>query len=193
MTFSGGMKRRLEIARGLLHHPKVLFLDEPTLGLDVQTRNAIWQHVQKLRDEAGITVFMTTHYMDEAEVCDQIAIIDHGAIQAIDTPSALKAHMGGDTIIVGGDAALEQDLASRYGVAVQKAGGAFHFQMAGGAQFIPKMMADFGARITSVQVKQPSLEDVFLKLTGHGIRPEEGSITDLMRQGMQLWRGGARR
>ena len=133
MTFSGGMKRRLEIARGLLHHPKVLFLDEPTLGLDVQTRNAIWQHVRTLRDEVGTTVFMTTHYMDEAENCDRIAIIDHGKIQAIDTPAALKRRIGGDKIIVGGDAALEADLAAKYSVEVRKAGGEFHFQMASGA------------------------------------------------------------
>src|SRR5207344_2958896 len=95
-TYSGGMKRRLEIARGLLHHPKVLFLDEPTLGLDVQTRNAIWQHVRKLRDEVGTTVFMTTHYMDEAENCDRIAVIDHGRLQAVDTPANLKLGLGGD-------------------------------------------------------------------------------------------------
>jgi ABC-2 type transport system ATP-binding protein len=192
MTFSGGMKRRLEIARGLLHHPKVLFLDEPTLGLDVQTRNAIWHHVRRLRDEVGTTVFMTTHYMDEAENCDRIAIIDHGRIQAIDTPAALKQRIGGDKIIVGGDAALEGALAEKYSVEVQKAGGEFHFQMPAGAQFVPRLMADFGARITSVQVKQPSLEDVFLKLTGHGIRAEEGSVKDLMRQGITLWRGGRR-
>jgi ABC-2 type transport system ATP-binding protein len=189
MTYSGGMKRRLEIARGLLHHPKVLFLDEPTLGLDVQTRNAIWQHVRHLRDEVGTTVFMTTHYMDEAENCDRIAIIDHGRIQAIDTPAAMKRQLGGDKIIVGGDAALEADLAARYGVPVQQAGGEFHFQMAGGAQFVPRLLADFSGRVTSVQVKQPSLEDVFLKLTGRAIRAEEGSIKDLMRQGMGLWRG----
>jgi ABC-2 type transport system ATP-binding protein len=192
ITYSGGMKRRLEIARGLLHHPKVLFLDEPTLGLDVQTRNAIWQHVKRLRDEAGITVFMTTHYMDEAEVCDTIAIIDHGKIQAIDTPAALKRQLGGDKVIVSGDAALATDLAAKYQVDVQPVGGEFHFQMASGAEFIPRLMTDFGGRIKSVQVKQQSLEDVFLKLTGHGIRPEEGSTMDMMRQGIQLWRGGRR-
>jgi ABC-2 type transport system ATP-binding protein len=188
MTFSGGMKRRLEIARGLLHHPKVLFLDEPTLGLDVQTRNAIWKHVRHLRDEVGTTVFMTTHYMDEAENCDRMAIIDHGTIQAIDTPAVLKRSIGGDTVIVSGDDALAADLAAKYHVEVQQAGGSYHFQVATGAEFVPKLIADFGGRISSVQVKQPSLEDVFLKLTGHAIRAEEGSVMDLMRQGMQLWR-----
>jgi ABC-2 type transport system ATP-binding protein len=194
MTYSGGMKRRLEIARGLLHHPKVLFLDEPTLGLDVQTRNAIWSHVKRLRDEVGTTVFMTTHYMDEAENCDRIAIIDHGKIQAIDTPAALKQQIGGDTIIVSGDAALAADLGTKYDLTPHASGGQLHFQVQGGAAFVPRLMADFGGRITSVQIKQPSLEDVFLRLTGHAIRGEEGSSLDLMRQGIQLWRGqGGRR
>jgi ABC-2 type transport system ATP-binding protein len=189
MTFSGGMKRRLEIARGLLHHPKVLFLDEPTLGLDVQTRNAIWNHVRGLRDQVGTTVFMTTHYMDEAENCDRIAIIDHGKIQAIDTPAELKKSIGGDTIIVSGDAQLPADLEAKYGITTRQTGSQVFFQTTGGAEFVPRLVADFGGRIKAVQVKQPSLEDVFLKLTGHAIRPEEGSATDLMRQGMALWRG----
>jgi ABC-type multidrug transport system, ATPase component len=136
---------------------------------------------------------MTTHYMDEAENCDRIAIIDHGRIQAIDTPAALKHRIGGDKIIVGGDSGLEADLQAKYGVEVQRADGAFHFQMAEGAQFVPRLIADFGGRITSVQIKQPSLEDVFLALTGRAIREEEGSSMDLMRQGVKIWRQGPRR
>jgi len=188
-TFSGGMKRRLEIARGLLHHPKVLFLDEPTVGLDPQTRNAIWEHVRRLRDEIGITVFMTTHYMDEAENCDRIAIIDHGKIQALDTPAALKRLIGGDKVIVTGDPALQQDIAARYGVAVQKVGDEFHFQVAHGAEFVPRVVVDFDGRIRSIQVKQPSLDDVFLQLTGRVIREEEGTALDQMRQVRKVWTG----
>jgi len=188
MTFSGGMKRRLEIARGLLHHPKVLFLDEPTLGLDVQTRNAIWTHVRRLREDVGTTVFMTTHYMDEAENCDRIAIIDHGEIQAIDTPAALKRRVGGDTVIIAGDEALGAEVEAKYGVPVRRTGDQIFFQIASGAEFIPRLIGDFGGRVRSVQMKQPSLEDVFLTLTGHAIRPEEGSALDLMRQGVQMWR-----
>ncbi len=188
-TFSGGMKRRLEIARGLLHHPKVLFLDEPTVGLDPQTRNAIWEHVRKLRDEIGITVFMTTHYMEEAENCDRIAIIDHGKIQALDTPSALKQLIGGDKVIVTGDPALQQDLASRYGVVVQQVGQELHFQVDRGAEFVPKLAVDFLGRIQSIQVKQPSLDDVFLQLTGRIIRDEQGNDLDRMRQVRKKWSG----
>jgi ABC-2 type transport system ATP-binding protein len=188
-TFSGGMKRRLEIARGLLHHPAVLFLDEPTAGLDPQTRNAIWQHVRRLRDEVGITVFMTTHYMDEAENCDRIAVIDHGKIQALDTPAALKQLLGGDVIVVAGDRELQNDIAARYGVRVQEVGGEFHFQVARGAEFVPRVVVDFDGRVRSIQVKQPSLDDVFLYLTGRAIREEEGSELDRMRQVRKQWMG----
>ncbi len=186
-TFSGGMKRRLEIARGLLHYPKVLFLDEPTAGLDPQTRNAIWEHIRRLRDQLGITVFMTTHYLDEAENCGRIAIIDHGKIQALDSPAALKRRVGGDVVIVAGDAALQNDLASRYGVNVQKVDGQFHFQVAAGAEFVPRVVMDFKDRIQSIQIKHPSLDDVFLQLTGRAIREEESSQLDQMRLGAKMW------
>jgi ABC-2 type transport system ATP-binding protein len=188
-TFSGGMKRRLEIARGLLHHPKVLFLDEPTAGLDPQTRNAMWEHVRQLRDRIGITVFMTTHYLDEAENCDRIAIIDHGKIQAVDTPAALKRRIGGDVLIVVGDPRLRTDLAERYQVPVQEVGGEFHFQVESAAEFGPRVVMDFRDRIRSIQVKQPSLDDVFLQLTGRAIREEEGSELDQMRLGKRMWTG----
>jgi ABC-2 type transport system ATP-binding protein len=188
-TFSGGMKRRLEIARGLLHHPRVLFLDEPTVGLDPQTRNAIWEHVRALREEVGVTVFMTTHYMDEAENCDRIAIIDHGTIQALDTPATLKRLVGGDKVIVTGDRALEQDIATRYGVAVHQVNQEFHFQVAHGAEFVPRLVADLIGRIRSIQVKPPSLDDVFLRLTGRVIREEEGTALDRMRQARKMWNG----
>jgi ABC-2 type transport system ATP-binding protein len=191
-TFSGGMKRRLEIARGLLHHPKVLFLDEPTLGLDPQTRNAIWKHVKALREAKGSTVFMTTHYMEEAEHCDKIAIIDNGKIQAVDTPMNLKRMVGGDKIIVGGDEGLLEDLKTSYNVDAQKIGSEIHFQMDRGAEFIPRLVSQFAGRIKSIQVKEPSLEDVFLRLTGHSIRADEGKAVDQMRQAAQLWRRGRR-
>ena len=99
-TFSGGMKRRLELARGLLHYPRVLFLDEPTLGLDPQTRNRIWEYVLELRRSEGTTIFLTTHYMDEAEKADRIAVIDHGKLVAMDTPQQLKNMVGKDVISV---------------------------------------------------------------------------------------------
>ena len=188
-TFSGGMKRRLEIARGLLHYPKVLFLDEPTAGLDPQTRNAIWDHIRRLRDQIGITVFMTTHYLDEAENCGRIAIIDHGRIQALDTPASLKRNVGGDVVIVAGDPSLQHDLAERYGVEVLKVDGAFHFQVPHGAEFVPRVVIDFKDRVKSIQVKQPSLDDVFLQLTGRAIREEESSELDRLRQGVKAWRG----
>ena len=103
LTFSGGMKRRLEIARGLMHSPRVLFLDEPTIGLDPQTRSAIWRYIRALQESEGTTIFMTTHYMDEAEFCDRIAIIDRGEIVVLDTPEALKASVGADRVVLGTD------------------------------------------------------------------------------------------
>ncbi|MDP2935962.1 MAG: ATP-binding cassette domain-containing protein, partial [Dehalococcoidia bacterium] len=133
-NYSGGMRRRLEIARGLLHHPRVLFLDEPTLGLDPQTREHIWSYIMNLRKEEGVTIFLTTHYMDEAEHCDRIAIIDHGRIVALDTPSNLKALVRGDIIEVRSTNEEEtvRQIEARYGVAVTRENGRISLETANG-------------------------------------------------------------
>src|SRR3954449_10876747 len=126
MTFSGGMRRRLEIARGLMHSPRVLFLDEPTIGLDPQTRSSIWSYIRQLRETEEITIFMTTHYMDEAEYCDRIAIMDHGEIVALDSPQTLKAGIGADRVRIetdDNDAAIEA-LRNRFDIEGRVAEGA---------------------------------------------------------------------
>ncbi|MGN9842391.1 ATP-binding cassette domain-containing protein [Nonomuraea sp. H19] len=175
MTFSGGMKRRLEIARGLLHSPRVLFLDEPTVGLDPQTRSAIWGYINQLRLMEDITIFMTTHYMDEAEYCDRIAIIDHGEIVVIDSPEALKASVGKDRVQIqtGDDQAAITALRERFGLEAAVHEGAVTFAVASGEEFVPKLFADLGMPIKSVSVSRPSLDDVFMSYTGSTIRDAE--------------------
>jgi ABC-2 type transport system ATP-binding protein len=181
-TYSGGMKRRLEIARGLLHHPRVLFLDEPTLGLDPQTRRRIWQYLLDLREREGLTIFMTTHYMDEAEYCDRIAIIDHGSIVGLDTPSALKDHVGGDLITMrAGDAeAAGAEIRERYHIEPQISDGTIRFHVPRGETFLPDFVRSFGQPLESIGLSRPTLDDVFLTLTGHEIRDEEVSDYDQM-------------
>jgi ABC-2 type transport system ATP-binding protein len=177
MTFSGGMKRRLEIARGLLHSPRVLFLDEPTIGLDPQTRSAIWRYIRALQEREGTTIFMTTHYMDEAEHCDRIAIIDRGEIVVLDTPEALKAGVGADRVVLGtaDDAAAIAALRERFGIDAATADGAVTFHVAAGEAFVPRLFAELGVEITSVTVARPTLDDVFLRYTGSTIRDAETS------------------
>ncbi|MCK2217251.1 ATP-binding cassette domain-containing protein [Actinomadura sp. ATCC 31491] len=174
-TFSGGMKRRLEIARGLLHSPRVLFLDEPTVGLDPQTRSAIWGYINRLRRLEDITIFMTTHYMDEAEYCDRIAIIDHGEIVVIDSPEALKASVGKDRVQIqtGDDAAAIEALRERFGLEAAVREGAVTFAVASGEEFVPRLFAELGMPITAVSVSRPSLDDVFMSYTGSTIRDAE--------------------
>jgi ABC-2 type transport system ATP-binding protein len=188
-TYSGGMKRRLEIARGLLHKPRVLFLDEPTLGLDLQTRNHIWEYVVDLRRREGVTVFMTTHYIEESEHCDRIAIIDGGRIVALDTPDALRRQVGGDVItITSPDApSLAREIEARFGGDARAADGHVVVELERGAEFVPRVAAAFPALVTAVAVKQPTLDDVFLKLTGHAIRDESASATDQLRTMVRAW------
>jgi ABC-2 type transport system ATP-binding protein len=182
--FSGGMKRRLEIARGLLHEPKILFLDEPTLGLDPQTRSRIWDYLHDLRRAKKITLFLTTHYMDEAENCDRIAVIDYGRIIALDTPDNLKRVVKGDIVTVRtrDDELAEKELGERYRVVVKRDSSGLHFEMDRGEEFIPHLIRDFKMPITAVSVRRPTLDDVFLKLTGRAIREETVSEKDRLRQ-----------
>ena len=176
-NFSGGMKRRLEIARGLLHAPKVLFLDEPTIGLDPQTRNRIWEYLLKLRREHQISLFMTTHYMDEAEYCDRIAIIDRGTIIALGTPQELKVHVRNDIIDLrtSDDARAVQEIKERYGIEARADREGLQFEAANGAEFIPQLVRELSVRVESASVSRPTLDDVFLKLTGKKIRDAEAS------------------
>jgi ABC-2 type transport system ATP-binding protein len=186
-NFSGGMKRRLEIARGLLHSPRVLFLDEPTLGLDPQTRSRIWERLLKLRQERGTTLFLTTHYMDEAENCDRIAIIDHGRIIALDTPARLKAQVQGDCIHLetADDATAETEVKQRYGVEVVRDKTGLHFEVANGAAFVPGLLRELSVAVRTVSVRPPTLEDVFLKMTGREIRDDEASGHDKLKSRLQ--------
>ncbi|HTW43175.1 MAG TPA: ATP-binding cassette domain-containing protein [Solirubrobacteraceae bacterium] len=182
-TFSGGMKRRLEIARGLFHSPRVLFLDEPTVGLDPQTRSSIWRYIGELKAREDITIFLTTHYMDEAEFCERIAIMDHGRIIVLDTPQALKAQVGKDRVQIAtdDDAQAIVVLRERFGIEATIAEGAVTFGVPEGEQFVPRLFAQLDVPIRTVSVARPSLDDVFMAHTGTTIRDAEATSSDRMR------------
>jgi ABC-2 type transport system ATP-binding protein len=191
-TFSGGMQRRLEIARGLMHSPRVLFLDEPTVGLDPQTRRSIWSYIGQLKRSEEITIFMTTHYMDEAEFCDRIAIMDQGEIVALDTPEALKAEVGEDRIRIhtDDDQATIAAIRDRFGLEAQVSEGDVIFYVPSGAEFVPRLFAELGLPIRSVSVSRPTLDDVFMSYTGTTIRDaEESSDKQTNKQLLQIVAG----
>ena len=195
MTFSGGMRRRLEIARGLMHSPRVLFLDEPTIGLDPQTRRSIWSYIGLLKESEDITIFMTTHYMDEAEICDRIAIMDQGAIVALDSPEALKAGIAADRVQITteDDQAAIAALADRFGIDAQVAEGQVTFSVPGGEEFVPRLFGELGVPIRSVSVSRPTLDDVFMSYTGSTIRDaEESADRQRSRMMMQVMTRGRR-
>jgi len=194
--YSGGMKRRLEIARGLTHRPKVLFLDEPTLGLDTQTRRHIWEYIRKLNREAGVTIILTTHYMEEADfLCGRIAIMDRGKFVALDAPGRLKDILGGDVVSLEleGDAAALLDALGRQDWVKRSK---FHadvlsLTMEKGERRIPELVMlaqEKGVTVNCVNLRKPSLEDVFLHFTGRTIREQEANQSErnramMMRQG----------
>ncbi len=197
-TFSGGMRRRLEIARGLMHSPRVLFLDEPTIGLDPQTRRSIWEYIAELKEREEITIFMTTHYMDEAEWCDRIAIMDHGEIVALDAPETLKASVGTDRVMIqteDDDAAIAA-LKERFGIEAGISEGAVTFGVPAGEEFVPRLFADGippTPRSNPSTSSRPTLDDVFMSYTGSTIRDaEEDQSKHRNRVMMQMMHGGRR-
>jgi ABC-2 type transport system ATP-binding protein len=194
-TFSGGMRRRLEIARGLMHSPRVLFLDEPTIGLDPQTRRSIWSYIRELKEREEITIFMTTHYMDEAEWCDRIAIMDQGEIVALDAPETLKAQVGRDRVTIQTEDPQAAILAlkERFGIEATVAEGAVTFGVRAGEEFVPRLFAESGIPIRAVSVSRPTLDDVFMSYTGTTIRDaEEDQSKHSNRVMMQMMTGGKR-
>ncbi|HEX32235.1 MAG TPA: ATP-binding cassette domain-containing protein [Candidatus Acetothermia bacterium] len=186
-SYSGGMLKRLDIACALIHRPQILFLDEPTLGLDVQTRQVIWHYIEHLREEEGMTIFITTHYMEEADsLCRRLAIIDHGKIVALDTPGALKAKIGGDIVTVrfaSENGKLNTLLSSiRSLPRVKKINATeegIHRIMVeqSGDQLVPEIIRaadEQNVGVQSIRLKRPTLDDVYLHFTGHEIREEKG-------------------
>ncbi|MGH2862251.1 MAG: DUF4162 domain-containing protein, partial [Solirubrobacteraceae bacterium] len=173
----------------------VLFLDEPTIGLDPQTRRLIWSYIRELKEREEITIFMTTHYMDEAEWCDRIAIMDHGEIVALDTPEALKGGVGTDrvTIQTDDDEAAIAALARQFGIEAKTSEGAVAFGVPAGEEFVPRLFAEFELPIRSVSVSRPTLDDVFMSYTGTTIRDaEEDQSKHRNRVMMQMMSGGRR-
>jgi ABC-2 type transport system ATP-binding protein len=195
-TYSGGMKRRLEIARSLVHQPKILFLDEPTLGLDAQTRRRIWEYIKKLNEEKRVTIILTTHYMEEADfLAKRVAIIDYGKIVALDTPENLKNILGGDVISVEVDNPENAQKVFEKLSWVKKINhenGIFYLQVEKGEEKIPLLIKidekEAGFKIKSINLRKPTLEDVFLHFTGRTIREREASQTEKMKEGAKRHR-----
>ena len=204
-AYSGGMRKRLDIATGLIHRPKLLFLDEPTTGLDPQTRANLWEYIRRLNQEQGVTIFLTTHYLEEADrLCDRIAIIDHGKIMALDTPSNLKDQVSGDVISISFDSpevpadpakreAAKAALADQPWVTDIKESdkGGLNVYVAGGETAMPQMLRildQHNLPVVSISMSRPSLDDVFLKYTGHQMRDEAGGRPTMAQMGMN-WGG----
>ncbi len=184
-TYSGGMRKRLDIAGGLLHRPKVLFLDEPTVGLDIQTRRKIWEYIKKIHDEYEMTIFLTTHYMEEADkLCDRIGIIDGGEIQVIDSPENMKKAMGNEviSIILEGEnrnSFLSEIKKIEFVNKINEDGSKITLFASNGTKVIPKIFqisSELNIKITSISLTQPTLDDVFISYTGHEIRDDDSGF-----------------
>jgi len=195
-TYSGGMRKRLELAEGLIHYPKVLFLDEPTLGLDVQTRVVMWDYIRNLRDKHKITMFLTTHYMEEADVlCDRIAIIDHGKIVALDTPQNLKDSLGGDIIELEFNRKKDDQTETLKLLPqvkdVKKIGDTYRIKVSKGEKTLPSIMENLlkmNLRMNKVSLVKPTLDQVYLEYTGRSLRETQGETGEVWRRMITLRR-----
>ena len=179
-TFSGGMQRRLELAKGLLHHPSVLLLDEPTTGLDPGARRDLWQYLQILRDEEKVTVIVTTHLMEEAERCDRLAILNQGKLVALGTPTELKREIGGDVIVLetSNPASLAARISDRFHVDAQVLAEQVRFEQENGHRVVTDVVEAFPGEIQAISVSKPTLEDVFIHRTGHRFWTETEKTDD---------------
>ncbi len=186
LTYSGGMRRRLEVARGLVHYPTVLFLDEPTIGLDPQSRKHLWNYVLDLAKKENITIFLTTHYMEEAEHCSRIAIMDTGKIIALDTPQGLKNAIGGDalTISTADDEEAARILRESMSLEPHQVANGIHVAVPNGDQAIPQIISMLPMEVHSVKLTRPTLDDVFIELTGRQLRDEQGDVMGGFRTAM---------
>ena len=184
-TFSGGMQRRIELAKGLLHHPGVLLLDEPTTGLDPGARRDLWQYLQILRDEEHVSVLVTTHLMEEAERCDRLAIMNEGNLVALGTPAELKSEIGGDVILLDAardSATLADHIRTRFPVDVTVLGNQVRIEREGGHRFVPDLVEAFPGEIQAISVSKPALEDVFIHRTGHKFWSENAEADSSARE-----------
>ena len=188
--FSGGMKRRLEVARGLLHRPGVLFLDEPTLGLDPQSRAHLWEFIVELPQKHNVTVFMTTHYMEEAEVCNKIAIIDGGKIISMGSPDELKKSMGGDIIYIktSDNKNAKREIEKLLNIEVSEQDDELFLTTLKGDACIPEIIKTIKENVLSVRLRRPTLNDVFLKMTGRRIRDYEMTSNDTLKESIRTHR-----
>jgi ABC-2 type transport system ATP-binding protein len=178
--FSGGMRRRMEIARGLLHEPQIFFLDEPTLGLDPQTRDHIWEYIKSLAEKNNMTIVLTTHYMDEAQrLCDRIAIIDHGKIVALDSPENLIRTLGGDIVVLRGQLDLEKIKRLPFVKEIKQQDDTFRLAVESSARNLQELLCAAGT-VDFVEVHSPDLNDVFLRYTGKQMREEDGDTQDFL-------------
>ncbi len=188
-TLSGGMQRRVELAKGLIHSPSVLLLDEPSTGLDPGARRDLWQYLRTLRDEDGVTVLVTTHLMEEAEHCDRLAILSEGKLVALGSPAELKSAIGGDVVLFETKSehaaqSLAARMAGRFGIEPVVMGATVRLEREGGHRFLTEAVEAFPGEIESVSVSKPSLEDVFIQRTGHRFWTEKSDGSEQQKEGM---------